>query len=328
MENSKGPASPKVPAVQLSHGDGRMPILGLGMAPNPRVPAEVTKTAVLDALEVGYRHFDTACIYNTEQALGQGIKEGLSRGLINSRDELFITSKLWCSDAHPHLIMPALKKSLENLQLEYLDLYLIHWPVSSKSGSHEYPIKKEDFCTMDYKAVWEAMEACQRQGLTKAIGVSNFTCKKLTEILATAEIPPAVNQVEVNPAWQQKKLIDFCNANKILVTAYSPLGGSIPLHGNKKLVDSDILMEIAKARGKTVAQVCLRWAYEQGIAVVVKSFNKERMKGNLQIFDWELSSEDYKKINSIPQGRICHGLDYTSSYGPFRTIEELWDGEV
>lgn len=143
-----------------------------------------------------------------------------------------------------------------------------------------HPIKKEDFMAMDYKSVWQSMEECKRLGLAKSIGVSNFSRKKLAHLLAIATIPPAVNQVEVNPSWQQKQLIEFCNTNGVLVTAYSALGAVGTFYGSNKLIESDVLKEIASRRRKSIAQVCLRWAVEQGIGVVVKSFNKERMKQN------------------------------------------------
>ncbi|MFX6533657.1 aldo/keto reductase, partial [Acinetobacter baumannii] len=139
-----------------------------------------------------------------------------NRGLIKSRDELIITSKLWCSDAHGQLVVPALKATLENLVMDYVDLYLIHWPVSAKLGKAEYPIKAEDFLPMDFESVWAGMEECHRSGLTKAIGVSNFSRKKLENIMATAKILPAVNQVEINPCWQQKKLRDSARPMELL----------------------------------------------------------------------------------------------------------------
>ncbi|GMI74945.1 hypothetical protein like AT1G59960 [Hibiscus trionum] len=321
-------ASPlSIPEYVLSPGGRPMPILGLGTAASPPVGSQVTKAAILQAIELGYRHFDTACLYGSEQPLGEAIAEAVSVGLIKSRDDLFITSKLWCSDAHGGLVLPALRRSLKNLKLEYLDLYLIHWPVSSKPG-YEFPIKQEDFVATDFNAVWKAMEDCQRLGLTKSIGVSNFSCKKLADILAFAEIPPAVNQVELNPLWQQKKLREFCKANGILVTAYAPLGAQGTIWGSNRVLECEILKQIAKEKGKTVAQICLRWGVEQGISILVKSFNKERMKSNLEIFNWSLSPEEARKIDDIPQTRLCRGENYISKYGPFKTIEELWDGEI
>ncbi|GMH27620.1 hypothetical protein Nepgr_029463 [Nepenthes gracilis] len=317
-----------IPEVQLSHGGRSVPLIGLGTAVDPPVSSEVTKAAILKAIGSGYRHFDTAVRYRTEQPLGDALQEALRLGLLKTRDEVFITSKLWCGDAHPELIVPAIHKSLRNLRLEYLDLFLIHWPVSSQPGKTDFPIKKEDFLPMEYESVWAAMEECQKLGLTKCIGVSNFSSKKLAHILSVAKIPPAVNQVEVNPFWQQKKLIDFCKRNGIQVTAYSPLGAIGTFYGSNRVMECQVLKEIAKARGKTVPQVCLRWAYEQGIAVVVKSFNSERMKENLMIFDWELSAEDHEKISQIPQSRGVTGWPYISPIGPIKTLEELWDGEL
>ncbi|CAL1413713.1 unnamed protein product [Linum trigynum] len=317
-----------VPEVILSSSGRRMPLLGMGTATSPLVGSGATKSAVVQAIELGYRHFDTATLYQTEESLGEAIAEALSRGLIESRDELFVTSKLWCSDAHPDLVLPALQKSLHHLQLEYLDLYLIHWPVSSRPGTYEFPIMKEDFMAMDYAGVWGAMEECQKMGLTKNIGVSNFTCKKLTDLLALANIPPAVNQVEINPLWQQKKLRDFCKSNGIILSAYAPLGAKGTVWGSNRVLENEVLGEIARAKGKTVAQVCLRWAYEQEVCVVVKSFNQERMKENLDIFSWAFTEEENKKLSEIPQSRGCQGQDYISDQGPFKTIEELWDGEI
>ncbi|CAI9092812.1 OLC1v1028149C1 [Oldenlandia corymbosa var. corymbosa] len=316
-----------IPEISLSSGCRGMPVLGFGTAADPPVDTETTKQAVFQAIEFGYRHFDTAALYNSEQPLGEAISEAIKRGLIKSRQELFVTSKLWCSDAHKEHVVPALRKTLENLKMDYVDLYLIHWPVSSKPGTYEYPIKKHDFLPMDFKSVWGAMEECQLLGLTKSIGVSNFSVKKLKDVLANATIPPAVNQVEVNPCWQQKKMMHFCKANGITLVAYSPLGAYGTFYGTNRVMESDVLKEIAQARGKTVAQVSLRWAYEQGIGVVVKSFNKDRMKQNLEIFNWKLEDEENMKINEIPQERACLGTDYTSVHGPYTSIQELWDDE-
>ncbi|XP_073303053.1 (1S)-1,7-diacetoxy-luvungin A aldo-keto reductase-like [Primulina huaijiensis] len=150
----------------------------------------------------------------------------------------------------------------------------------------EYPIKEEDFLPMDFTTVWAAIEECQRIGLTKFIGVGNFSCNELQEILDIAKIPPAVNQVEVNPCWQQKKLREFRNDRGILVVAYSTLGSIGTFYGNDRVVESEVLKKIAQTKGKTVAQVCLRWACVQGIGLLVKSFNRQRMKQNVDIFGW------------------------------------------
>ncbi|OMO54968.1 Aldo/keto reductase [Corchorus olitorius] len=316
-----------IPEHELPSSGKRMPLLGFGSAASPLVP-ETVKMAALEALKLGYRHFDTAAKYGSEEPLGEAIAEALSIGLIQSRDELFMTTKLWCGDAHGDLVVPALKRSLEKLKLEYIDLFLIHWPVSAKRGTYEFPIKEEDFLPMDFNGVWAAMEDCQRLGLAKEIGVSNFSCKKLRDILAIAKIPPAVNQVELNPFWQQNKLREFCQENGIFLSAYSPLGAIGAFWGSNRVLESEVLKEIAKAKGKTVAQIALRWIYEQGVSIIVKSFNGERMKENLEIFDWSLNVEELKKMSQIPQSRGVPGKHYTSKYGPFKTVEDIWDGEM
>ncbi|KAE8722655.1 hypothetical protein F3Y22_tig00013808pilonHSYRG00101 [Hibiscus syriacus] len=196
----------------------------------------------------------------TPEPLGQAIVEAISSGLVKSRDELFITSKLWCSDAYGDLVLPALNRSLhdaygdlvlpalnrslQNLKLEYLDLYLIHWPVTLKRGRYDFGVRKEEIFPMD-------------------------------------SAPYGGMQPDVEP----KEGEEYCKANGIIVIGYSPLGAYGTLWGNK-VIENEMLKEIAEAKGKTVAQICLRWAFEEGVGVIVKSFNGERMKHNLEIFDW------------------------------------------
>ncbi|KAH9725624.1 Aldo ket red domain-containing protein [Citrus sinensis] len=263
MENSTQSTLFNISELKLSSSSGHpsMPVIGLDCSVD-KSDIDALKLVVLEAIELGYRHFDTAAIYGTEKALGEAIAEALRLGLVSSREQLFITSKLWCQDAH-----------------QYLDLYLIHWPISSKPVEMGFaPVPKEDLLPMDYKGVWEAMEDSQTLGLTKSIGLSNFSCKKIETILTFAIIPPSINQIEMNPLWQQKKL-----------------------------------------------RVSLRWIVEQGATVVVRSLNKERMKQNMGIFDWELVDDDYKKINQIPQRRLIPSDFWVSPQGPFQTPEELWD---
>ncbi|KAI6685969.1 hypothetical protein NL676_031882 [Syzygium grande] len=316
-----------IPETQLSRSGKAIPLLGFGTAEYPLSSSDSVKENILYAIQLGYRHFDSASIYLSEQPLGEAVADALELGLTNSREELFITTKLWRSDAHGDRVVPALERSLKNLGLEYVDLYLVHFPVSAKPGECEIPAK-EDLLPFDYEGVWKAMEECQKLGLAKCIGVSNFSCKKLEKLLSIAEIPPAVNQVEMNPVWQQQKLREFCKEKGIHITAYSPLGAKGTLWGTNRVMESEVLQEIAKAKGKTLAQVCLRWAYEQGVSVLVKSFNIERMKENLDIFDWSLSPEELNKISQIPQKKGLVGLDVVSPDGPFKSPEELWDEDV
>nr|XP_027099484.1 D-galacturonate reductase-like isoform X1 [Coffea arabica] len=314
----------KVPDVTLSSCEKTMPVIGMGTSSFPPADLETTKTAIIEAIKAGYRHFDTAFAYGSEKPLGEAIAEALTLGLIMSRDELFITTKLWSSSAERDQIVPACKMSLQNLQLDYIDMYLIHMPVRLTRTIHSTPVEKDAIEPLDVKGVWEGMEECVKLGLTKGIGVSNFSCKKLEEVLAVATIPPAVNQVELNPTWQQKGLREFCKAKGIEITAFCPLGANNTKWGDNRVMDSDVLAEIAKPRGKTVAQVALRWVYEQGVSLVAKSYNKERMKQNLQIFDWSLSEEELEKISQIPQRKA---VTLASIFGPHDLVLEL-DAEV
>nr|CAB3501470.1 unnamed protein product [Digitaria exilis] len=217
--------------------------------------------------------------------------------------------------------------------MEYVDLYMIHWPVTMKAGRFTAPFTPEDFEPFDMRGVWEAMEECHRMGLAKSIGVCNFSCKKLETLLSFATIPPAVNQVEINPVWQQRKLREFCREKGIQLCAYSPLGAKGTHWGSDSVMDSGVLHEIAKSKGKTVAQarshtVCLRWVYEQGDCLIVKSFDESRMKENLDIVGWELTEGERQRISKIPQRKINQGRRYVSEHGPYKSLEELWDGEI
>ncbi|KAI4308450.1 hypothetical protein L6164_031527 [Bauhinia variegata] len=322
----------KIPGLvlQSSSNHRSIPVIGLGTASDDP-GSDATKLAVIEAIKQGYRHFDTAYVYGSEKALGEGIAEALRLGLVGSRDELFITSKLWCTDTHADCVLPALRTSLRNLQLEYLDLYLIHCPISAKHRKlfpddgkvteFDFLIKKDDVVPLDLQGVWRALEDAQNLGLTKSIGVSNFSRKKLENLLSFASIPPSVNQVELNPSWQQKSLREYCKSKGIIITAYSPLGAKGSSWGTNNVMDNQLLKEVAELHGKSVAQVSLRWLYEQGVSFVVKSYNKERLKQNLEIFDWSLTENDYEKISQVKQERNMNGPTEVP-------IEDLWDGET
>ncbi|KAI9080950.1 hypothetical protein K1719_037111 [Acacia pycnantha] len=299
-----------VPTVVLSDNNS-MPVMGLGTGDMVTF-GEVVKNAIIEGIKAGYRHFDTASSYGTEDALGDAIEEALKLGLIGSRDELFITSKLWFTDAHPDRVIPALKKSLGLLKLEYLDLYLIHMPISAKPGNSLFP-PKEDITPLDLKGVWAAMEECRKLGLAKSIGVSNFPVRTLESLLSVATVPPCLNQVEMSATCQQKELREYCKQKGIVVTAYSPLGTATSAGGSSRILDNEILINIAKSHGKSVAQVALRWLYEQGVGFIARSFNKDRMKQNLEIFDWSLTQDDLEKISQIKQIRV-HEDSYLFQY--------------
>ncbi|KAL1318238.1 hypothetical protein HN51_070511 [Arachis hypogaea] len=317
----------KVPEVLLNSGH-KMPMIGLGTSVTPLPPHETLIQIFIDAFEAGYTHFDTASLYGTEEPLGIALAKALELGIVNSRHEAFITSKLWCNNAHHDLVLPALKTTLKKLGLDYLDLYLIHMPVRLKpevDGVLE--IRKEDLLSFDMKGTWEAMEECQRLGLARSIGVSNFGIKKLTHLLENATIPPSVNQVEMSPSWQQGKLREFCKQKGIHLAAWSPLGSYTKSWGTNSVMESPIINKIATSKHKSVPQVALKWILEQGAIPIVKSFNKERMRENLKIFEWELSQEESQKFSQIPQRRMFSGEIFVSENGPYKSLEEFWDAE-
>ncbi|KQJ82855.1 hypothetical protein BRADI_5g11620v3 [Brachypodium distachyon] len=301
MSSPRGSGRPsQIPEFPAGSAGRSLPAVGFGTARFPFV-AEDVKNAVFAALELGYRHLDTASLYRSEQLVGEAVAEAAQRGIIASRGEVFVTTKLWCTQCHRDLVLPSLKESLQNLKMEYVDLYLVHFPISVRPSEPHFPMKREDVVPIDLRGVWQAMEECHRLGLAKMIGVSNFTTKKLQELLSIAKIPPAVNQVELNPSWQQNRLIEFCKEKGIHLTAYSPLGGQSRTSNTNAVLHSEILKEIAEARGKSVAQISLRWIYEQGVSMVPMSMKKDRLKENIEIFDWELTDNDRLKISQIPQ---------------------------
>ncbi|XP_049356852.1 protein REDOX 2-like [Solanum verrucosum] len=320
-----------VPTVMLNSGH-EMPLIGMGTAPTAPTlpPIDQLVSIFIDAIEAGYRHFDTAAVYGSEEALGRAMAEAIQRGLIKSREDVFITSKLWCTETHHDLVLPALKRSLARLGMDYLDLYHIHWPARLKN-THDQDLKvvNEDVIPFDIRGTWEAMEECYKLGLAKSIGVCNFSCTKLSQLLTHATIPPAVNQVEMHVAWRQEKMLAFCKEKGIHVSAWSPLGANgIPFWGNHAVMQNSVLKDIAFHRQKSIPQVALRWVYEQGVSVLVKSFNKDRMRENLQILDWELNNEENAKIQEIPQCRGFKGELFVHPDGPYKSPDEFWDGEL
>ncbi|TAA72388.1 aldo/keto reductase [Planococcus salinarum] len=258
------------------HNGVEMPWVGLGVfkVENGSDAADTVRTAIVN----GYRSIDTAAIYGNEAGVGQGIREALEEtGL--AREDLFITSKVWNSDLGYDSAIAAFETSLEKLGLDYLDLYLIHWPVAGK-----------------YKDAWRALEKLYKDGRVKAIGVSNFQIHHLLDLLPDAEIVPMVNQVEYHPRLTQKELHEFCKARNIQLEAWSPL-----MQG--QLLDDPVLGEIAMKNEKTPAQVILRWNLQNGVVTIPKSNKEHRIIQNAQIFDFELIGEDMERISALNENR-------------------------
>lgn len=256
------------------HNGVKMPWFGLGVFKVEEGPELVN--AVKTAIKHGYRSIDTAAIYGNEEGVGQGICEGLQEVGI-SREELFITSKVWTEDLGYNETIAAYETSLKKLSLDYLDLYLIHWPVEDK-----------------YKEAWRALETLYKEGRIKAIGVSNFQIHHLKELMKNAEIKPMINQVELHPRLTQKELQTFCRNNGIQLEAWSPL-----MQG--QLLDNNDLQEIGDKYGKTVAQVILRWDLQNEVVVIPKSTKPHRIEANANVFDFELTKEEMEIIDHLNQ---------------------------
>ncbi|XP_026811235.1 uncharacterized protein LOC113552576 [Rhopalosiphum maidis] len=299
-------SSSLVKMVKFNNGQ-QYPILGLGTwQTKPKInESEQIEiyNAVKSAIDIGYRHFDCAAFYNNENSIGKAIAEKIKEGVVK-REELYITSKLWNNMHKPEEVEIALKNSLNLLGLDYLDLYLIHWPVSTT----EYPTATDSegryIGTDDsYLDTWKAMEQCAKLGLTKSIGISNFNIKQVKDILEIATIKPVINQIENHPYLTQNKLKEVCESNGILLTAYGPLGSPYRGASSKGLIllDEPIVKQIANKYKKTNAQILLRFQVQRGIVVIPKSSNLERQKENFDIWDFEMSKEDMDLLESLNQ---------------------------
>lgn len=251
----------------------KMPVIGFGTW--EITPDEAAEKAVRTALQIGYRHIDTAKIYGNEAGVGKAVRES---GI--PREEIFVTTKLWNSDHDYDTAMGAIDESLERLGLDYVDLYLIHWP---QAGTRD--------------DAWRAMQDIYRADKARAVGVSNYTVRHLSELLGTADLPPMVNQVEFHPFIydDQKELLDYCKVNDVIVEAYSPLAR------HSRAAQPEI-EEIAARVGKSPSQVILRWCVQHGTAPLPRSRNPDHIRENFEIFDFELSASDMQVLDGLSDG--------------------------
>lgn len=284
--------------------------------------------AVIEAINCGYRHIDCAMIYQNEKEVGQALKECFDSGKVR-REDLWITSKLWCNSHAPEDVKPALLSTLADLELEYLDLYLIHWPIafkkdvlSAQSAEDLIPLKE-----LPNEKTWKAMEELQKEGLVKSIGVSNFSIQKLKSLLDSCQIRPAVNQVEVHPYNPQDELIFFCKEQDIHVTAYSPLGSPgrpdfMRASEEPHLLSEPTVLAAAENAGCTPGQTLLHWVLSKGLSTIPKSSSASRIQENLQAAELKCDvsaiSEIEKRYRFInPQYWMIKGVTYEGN--------DFWD---
>lgn len=299
-----------VTTLRLANGD-QLPAVGLGLW---KVEKKLAAGSVEEAVRRGYRHFDSAYDYGNEAETGEGLQRVINSGACK-RDELWITSKLWNTYHAPQHVRPALEHSLRYLQLDYLDLYLIHFPISLAFVPFErYPAgwfrdphaadPRMEPAPVPIADTWGAMEELVRAGLVRNIGISNFGVSLVRDLLSYAEIRPAVLQVEMHPYLTQEKLLRYCGDEEIAVTAFSPLGASSyhsigMAHESESALDQPIVQEIARRHERSPAQVLLRWGVQRGTAVIPKTTRAERLSQNLAIFDFELTGEEMGAISAL-----------------------------
>jgi alcohol dehydrogenase (NADP+) len=311
----------------FANGD-RMPLLGLGTWKS--APGEVG-AAVREAIRQGYRHIDCASVYGNEPEVGEAIQAAIAAGEVR-REELWITSKLWCNAHGRENVEPALRRTLADLGLAWLDLYLIHWPVPIKPGV-AFPSSAEELLSpgqVPLANTWEGMEAAVEAGLTRHIGVSNFSTRKLHDLLAHCRFRPEVNQVERHPLLQQPALLADCTAAGVHVTAYSPLGSNDRPAGLKGadepvLLQNPVIGAIATEHGCSPAQVLIAWQLQGGISTIPKSVNPARLQENLAAEDITLRPADLERITALDHHRrLVDGTFWLMEGSPW-TLQSLWD---
>ncbi|MEM6522354.1 MAG: aldo/keto reductase [Bacteroidota bacterium] len=308
------------------NGD-QMPLFGLGTWKSEK--GEVYQ-AVLEALKLGYRHIDCAAIYLNEDEIGEAFDKAFSDGIVK-REDLWVTSKLWNTEHQEEHVEPALKKTLSDLKLDYLDLYLMHWPVVMRYGTIS-PKTPDDYQSLEeipLSETWSGMMSCVKAGLTQHIGVSNFSVKKL-KTLMNSEILPEINQIELHPLLQQKEMLAFCNQHQIGVTAYSPLGSRDRPAGLTKekepnLFENPVINAIASAHTCSPAQILIAWAVNRGTSVIPKSINPARLKQNLKASYVELTQDEMAEIATLDQHYRYLDGSFWVMEGNSYTLENLWD---
>ncbi|XP_054582464.1 aldo-keto reductase family 1 member C3-like [Eptesicus fuscus] len=293
-------------SVKLNDGHS-MPILGFGTSAPTKVSKSKVEEALERAIDIGYRHIDSAYMYLNEEEIGRAIRKKIASGTVK-RDDIFYTSKLWGTFFRPELVQTGLEMSLKKLQLSYVDLFLIHFPVALKPGEEILPKDTDGKLisdTVDLCTTWEALEKCKEAGLAKSIGVSNFNVKQLEMILNKPGLKykPVCNQVECHLYLNQSKLLNFCKSKDIVLTAYGALGSDPEKEWVTKnypvILEDPVLNAVAEKHQRTAAQVALRYQLQRGLVVLAKSFTEKRIRENFQVFDFQLTPEDMETLDGL-----------------------------
>ncbi|KAL5006661.1 hypothetical protein ScPMuIL_015467 [Solemya velum] len=289
-------------ATQLPSGQV-MPAVGLGTYAPKQEDDEVIN-AVKTAVKLGYRHLDCAALYRNERAIGHAIKQLIIEDNVK-RQDLFISSKLWNTCHRADLVRPSLKKSLEDLGVKYIDLYLMHWPFSYKEGGRFYPTDEEgglEVSDIDYMDTWRAMEDCVDEGLVKNLGASNFSVDQLKRVVNEARIKPVNHQIEVYLHYANTELVEFCKSKNVSVTAYCPLGSPWRFNAENlshpMALEEPVVKDIAASKNKTPAQILLRFLLQRGVSVIPKSSNPVHIAENIQL-EFQLSDSEMSKLLAL-----------------------------
>jgi len=298
-----------------------IPQLGLGTWLSQ--PGEVGESVKM-ALEVGYRHIDCATVYQNQEEIGKVFSDAFRSGKVK-REDVFITSKIWNTHHSYEKASEAIGDMLKDLQVSYLDLCLIHWPMGYQEGNGMFPVDKNGkniYSDVDYLDTWKALENAVKTGKIRNIGVSNFNIKQLERILDSCTIKPQVVQVEAHPYFSQNTLLDWCKKHKIVLTAFCPLANNAHVfrkEGDPNLLEDNVVLNIAKRHNKTSAQVVLRWAVQRGTSAIPKSIRRTRLEENYNVFDFELTTDEMNAINNLDRNWRIAALDYdiTHPHYPF-----------
>jgi len=309
--------------VKLNSGH-EMPTVGLGTWTMFKNPEGEMVRVIGAAIKAGYKHIDTAKVYGTEPLMGPALAKMIEAGELQ-RDDLFITCKVWCTDHHPDSVRSSLAQSLKDLQTDYVDMLLIHWPMAYKAGDELFPKNEEGdliYSDDDFVDTWKAMEECVEKGQVRSIGLSNFNIEQTERVLSIAKIKPANMQIELNAHMNNKEVADYCISKGMVVSCYAPIGSPGRIwkeEGEPNLLEDETVKALAEKLSKSCAQVLMRHLLQKGYVVLPKSVTESRLIENINVYDFTLDDEDMAKLDGLNQNLRVYAepIAKTSPYYPF-----------